>query len=204
PTTIKDIFYTRGVPTLRGSRLLADKPDAAEPGAWPDDAPVTSAVHEAGCVVIGKTTTPEFAWKGVTDNPVTGVTRNPYDPALTPGGSSGGGSAARGAGLGQRAPGAGGRRSLRDPRAVCRERPLRPGAHPRRLQWRGLGGRRRGPGPARPGHRRRRLGPDPRRVLRDRRPQADVRCHPDVPVEPLRHPRPRRTHDPDRRRHRGV
>src|SRR5699024_12370754 len=105
PTTIKDIFYTRGVPTLRGSRLLADKPDAAEPGAWPDDAPVTSAVHEAGCVVIGKTTTPEFAWKGGTDNPVTGVTRNPYDPALTPGGSSGGGAAGGAPGPGPPAPG---------------------------------------------------------------------------------------------------
>ncbi|MDZ4234089.1 MAG: amidase family protein, partial [Dietzia sp.] len=87
PTSIKDIFYTRGVPTLRGSRLLADKPGAADPGTWPDDAPVTSAVHEAGCVVIGKTTTPEFAWKGVTDNTLTGVTRNPHDPDLTPGGS---------------------------------------------------------------------------------------------------------------------
>ncbi len=119
PTTIKDIFYTRGVPTLRGSRLLADKPDAAEPGAWPDDAPVTSAVHEAGCVVIGKTTTPEFAWKGVTDNPVTGVTRNPYDPALTPGGSSGGGSAAVAAGLGQLALGTDGGGSVRIPAAFC-------------------------------------------------------------------------------------
>ena len=75
PTTIKDIFYTRGVPTLRGSRLLADKPDAADPAAWPDDAPVTAATREAGCVVIGKTTTPEFAWKGVTDNTLTGIIR---------------------------------------------------------------------------------------------------------------------------------
>ena len=89
PTSIKDIFYTRGVPTLRGSHLLADKPGATDPASWPDDAPVTSAVHEAGCVVIGKTTTPEFAWKGVTDNTLTGITRNPHDPALTPGGSSG-------------------------------------------------------------------------------------------------------------------
>src|SRR5699024_7460435 len=70
PTTIKDIFYTRGVPTLRGSRLLADKPGADDPASWPDDAPVTAATCEAGCVVIGKTTTPEFAWKGVTDSPL--------------------------------------------------------------------------------------------------------------------------------------
>ncbi|MCT1513664.1 amidase [Dietzia cercidiphylli] len=119
PTSIKDIFYTRGVPTLRGSRLLADKPDAADPASWPDDAPVTSAVHEAGCVVIGKTTTPEFAWKGVTDNTLTGITRNPHDPDLTPGGSSGGASAAVAAGLGPLALGTDGGGSVRIPAAFC-------------------------------------------------------------------------------------
>lgn len=119
PTSIKDIFYTRGVPTLRGSHLLADKPDAADPAAWPDDAPVTAATLEAGCVVIGKTTTPEFAWKGVTDNTLTGITRNPYDPALTPGGSSGGAAAAVAAGLGQLALGTDGGGSVRIPAAFC-------------------------------------------------------------------------------------
>lgn len=119
PTTIKDIFYTRGVPTLRGSHLLADKPDADDPASWPDDAPVTAATQEAGCVVIGKTTTPEFAWKGVTDNTLTGITRNPYDPALTPGGSSGGASAAVAAGLGQLALGTDGGGSVRIPAAFC-------------------------------------------------------------------------------------
>ena len=119
PTTIKDIFYTRGVPTLRGSRLLADKPGADDPASWPDDAPVTAATCEAGCVVIGKTTTPEFAWKGVTDSPLTGITRNPYDPGLTPGGSSGGASAAVAAGLGQLALGTDGGGSVRIPAAFC-------------------------------------------------------------------------------------
>ncbi|OAV79463.1 amidase [Dietzia sp. 111N12-1] len=119
PTTIKDIFYTRGVPTLRGSRLLADKPGASDPASWPDDAPVTSAVGEAGCVVIGKTTTPEFAWKGVTDNTLTGITRNPHDPGLTPGGSSGGAAAAVAAGLGQLALGTDGGGSVRIPAAFC-------------------------------------------------------------------------------------
>ncbi|MGN0099772.1 MAG: amidase [Dietzia sp.] len=119
PTSIKDIFYTRGVPTLRGSRILADKPGADDPASWPDDAPVTSAAHEAGCVVIGKTTTPEFAWKGVTDNTLTGITRNPHDPALTPGGSSGGASAAVAAGLGQLALGTDGGGSVRIPAAFC-------------------------------------------------------------------------------------
>ncbi|PAY22217.1 amidase [Dietzia natronolimnaea] len=119
PTSIKDIFYTRGVPTLRGSRLLARKDGAADPASWPDDAPVTSAVHEAGCVVIGKTTTPEFAWKGVTDNTLTGITRNPHDTDLTPGGSSGGASAAVAAGLGQLALGTDGGGSVRIPAAFC-------------------------------------------------------------------------------------
>ena len=119
PTSIKDIFFTRGRPTLRGSHLLADKPDSGDPAIWPEDAPVTAAVREAGCVVIGKTTTPEFAWKGVTDNTLTGITRNPHDPALTPGGSSGGASAAVAAGLGQFALGTDGGGSVRIPAAFC-------------------------------------------------------------------------------------
>ena len=126
PTSIKDIFYTRGVPTLRGSRLLADRPGAGDPDSWPDDAPVTCAAGAAGCVVIGKTTTPEFAWKGVTDNTLTGITRNPHDPALTPGGSSGGGSAAVAAGLGQLALGTDGGGSVRIPAAFCGVVALKP------------------------------------------------------------------------------
>lgn len=119
PTSIKDMFLTRGHPTYRGSHLLADRRDGADPAAWPEDAPVTSAVREAGCVVIGKTTTPEFAWKGVTDNALTGITRNPHDPALTPGGSSGGAAAAVAAGLGQLALGTDGGGSVRIPASFC-------------------------------------------------------------------------------------
>ena len=51
-------------------------------------------LRESGAVFVGKNTTPEFGWKGVTDSPLTGITRNPWDPAKTPGGSSGGGAAA--------------------------------------------------------------------------------------------------------------
>ena len=126
PTSIKDIFYTRGVPTLRGSRLLGEKEGSRDPDSWPDDAPVTAAVGEAGCVAIGKTTTPEFAWKGVTDNTLTGVTRNPHDPALTPGGSSGGASAAVAAGLGPLALGTDGGGSVRIPAAFCGVVALKP------------------------------------------------------------------------------
>jgi aspartyl-tRNA(Asn)/glutamyl-tRNA(Gln) amidotransferase subunit A len=88
PVSIKDILLTRGWPTLRGSRTV----DPA--GPWTDDAPAVSRLRENGAVLVGKNTTPEFGWKGVTDSPLTGITRNPWNPAKTPGGSSGGGAAA--------------------------------------------------------------------------------------------------------------
>lgn len=94
PTTIKDILLTEGWPTLRGSLSV----DAA--GPWNDDAPCTARLKEQGAVIIGKTTTPEFGWKGVTDSPRTGITRNPWNKNTTPGGSSGGASAACAAGMG--------------------------------------------------------------------------------------------------------
>ena len=59
-----------------------------------EDAPTVARLREAGAVLIGKTTTPEFGWKGSTDSPLTGITRNPWNKAKTPGGSSGGSSAA--------------------------------------------------------------------------------------------------------------
>lgn len=93
PTSIKDLFLTKGWPTLRGSRLI----DHNQP--WLDDAPAVARLREAGAVLLGKTNTSEFGWKGVTDSPLAGVTRNPWNPALTPGGSSGGGAAATAAGM---------------------------------------------------------------------------------------------------------
>ncbi|MGH7003140.1 MAG: amidase family protein, partial [Alphaproteobacteria bacterium] len=83
PATIKDIVLTKGWPTLRGSLTV----DPHQP--WNDDAPVTARLREGGAVLLGKTTTPEFGWKGVTDSPLTGITRNPWNPDCTPGGSSG-------------------------------------------------------------------------------------------------------------------
>jgi aspartyl-tRNA(Asn)/glutamyl-tRNA(Gln) amidotransferase subunit A len=93
PVSIKDILLTRGWPTLRGSKTV----DPA--GPWTDDAPAVARLRESGAVLIGKNTTPEFGWKGVTDSPLTGITRNPWDPAKTPGGSSGGGAAAVASGM---------------------------------------------------------------------------------------------------------
>jgi hypothetical protein len=102
PVLIKDLLLSKGWPTLRGSITI----DAKQ--AWNEDAPSVARLKEQGAVPIGKTTTPEFGWKGVTDSPLTGVTRNPWNPASTPGGSSGGSSAAVAAGV---VPAAGARRA---------------------------------------------------------------------------------------------
>ncbi len=109
PASIKDIILARGWPTLRGSRTV----DAQ--GPWTDDAPATARLRENGAVLLGKTCTPEFGWKGVTDNLLTGITRNPWNTQLTPGGSSGGASAQVAAGLGPLALGTDGGGSIRIP-----------------------------------------------------------------------------------------
>jgi aspartyl-tRNA(Asn)/glutamyl-tRNA(Gln) amidotransferase subunit A len=109
PVSIKDLILTRGWPTLRGSKTVEPK------GPWNDDAPVTARLREHGAILLGKTTTPEFGWKGVTDSALTGITRNPWDPRKTPGGSSGGAAAAVAAGMGPLAVGTDGGGSIRIP-----------------------------------------------------------------------------------------
>src|SRR2546430_5924553 len=82
PVSIKDVLFTRGLTTTGGSRLFADHvPD--------EDAIAVARLKAAGAVLLGKTNTSEFGHKAVTENPLFGVTRNPWNPALTPGGSSG-------------------------------------------------------------------------------------------------------------------
>lgn len=88
PAAVKDILLTTAWPTLRGSLTVAAN------GPWEIDAPCVARLREAGAVLLGKTTTPEFGWKGVTDSPLTGITRNPWNKQKTPGGSSGGSAAA--------------------------------------------------------------------------------------------------------------
>ena len=88
PTTIKDLILTKDWPTLRGSRSIDPEQQ------WREDAPAPARLREAGAVFIGKTTTPEFGWKGVCDSPLTGITRNPWNPKVTSGGSSGGAAVA--------------------------------------------------------------------------------------------------------------
>ena len=113
PMSIKDLILTQGWPTLRGSKTV--NPDQP----WEVDAPVTARLREAGAVLLGKTTTPEFGCKGETNSLLTGISRNPWNPALTPGGSSGGASAAVSAGLGPLAIGTDGAGSVRIPAAFC-------------------------------------------------------------------------------------
>jgi len=94
PTTIKDLLPVIGWPTRRGSLATADL------GPEQVDAPAVARLKEAGAVLVGKTTTPEFGWKAVTDSPYSGVTRNPWNSEKTTGGSSGGAVAAAALGMG--------------------------------------------------------------------------------------------------------
>ena len=113
PVSIKDLILTCGWPTLRGSRTVDPKQ------AWDVDAPVVARLREAGAVLLGKTTTPEFGIKGTTDNTLTGVTYNPWNTAMTPGGSSGGAAAAVASGMGPLAVGTDGAGSVRIPSSFC-------------------------------------------------------------------------------------
>ncbi|MEV5592692.1 amidase [Streptomyces sp. NPDC052496] len=114
PVTVKDLLLTRGVPTLRGSHTVRE-----EGAVWDADAPSVARLREHGAVFVGKTTTPEFGWKGVTDSPRHGVTGNPYDPSRTAGGSSGGSAAAVALGAGPLSLGTDGGGSVRIPGSFC-------------------------------------------------------------------------------------
>lgn len=111
PVSIKDLLLTRGWPTRRGSRTV----DAH--GRWEEDAPAVARLRESGAVLVGKTTTSEFGLKGMGDSPLTGITRNPWNLAHTPGGSSAGAVVATAAGFGAIAIGTDGGGSIRVPSA---------------------------------------------------------------------------------------
>jgi len=92
PTTIKDTTPVKGWPTRYGSHATDETPAT-------EDAPVVGRLRAAGLVLLGKTTTPEFGWKALTDSPLQGTTRNPWNLKHSPGGSSGGASALTAAGI---------------------------------------------------------------------------------------------------------
>ena len=112
PASIKDLINVHGVPTTRGSLVYKDFVPA-------EDAPSVARLRAAGAVLLGKTNTPEFGYRGSTDNRVTGPCRNPWRLDRTSGGSSGGSAAAVAAGLGPLSVGSDGAGSIRIPAAFC-------------------------------------------------------------------------------------
>jgi len=112
PFSVKDLLFTRGTRTTMGSWIFADQVLA-------EDAVPVRRLREAGAILVGKTTTPEFGHKPLTDSPLFGATRNPWDLSRTAGGSSGGAAAAVATGQGPLALGTDGGGSIRIPAACC-------------------------------------------------------------------------------------
>src|SRR5438445_11890859 len=111
PFSVKDLVVTKGVRTTFGTPLYRDNVPT-------EDAPMVERMKRAGAIMLGKTNTPTFGWIGATHNLLFGPTRNPWDLERTPGGSSGGASAAAAAGLGPLHIGTDGGGSIRIP-ASC-------------------------------------------------------------------------------------
>ncbi len=110
PVAVKDTNHVTGWPMRFGSHTMAETPSGF-------DTPGVARLREAGAVFFGKTTTPEYGWKGITHGPLTGITRNPWNPAKTPGGSSGGAAVAVATGVCPLATGGDGGGSIRIPAA---------------------------------------------------------------------------------------
>jgi amidase len=112
PVSIKDLTLTKGIRTTEGSKIYEHRVPE-------QDALVVERLKAAGAIVLGKTNTPEFGAGANTFNAVFGATRNPWNPALTCGGSTGGGAVALATGMGQLAQGSDLGGSLRIPAAFC-------------------------------------------------------------------------------------
>ena len=112
PLSIKDNLCTKDMPTTWGSPALRDHQSGAD--EWP-----VARARAAGALIVGKTNVPEFTLEGYTDNPLFGPTRNPWNLALTPGGSSGGAVASVAAGCTPLAMGTDGGGSIRRPASHC-------------------------------------------------------------------------------------
>ena len=112
PVSLKDLYYTRGIRTTAGSKVLADfVPD--------HDSTVTARLRRAGAIIIGKNNLHEFAPGGSTNNAHYGACRNPWNPNCIPGGSSGGSAAAVAASMGMASMGSDTAGSIRLPAALC-------------------------------------------------------------------------------------
>lgn len=111
PTSVKDLIAQKDLPQRFGSRTTPEAP-------MTEDAPSVARLRAAGAVLLGKSTTSEFGCKGVGDSPLTGITRNPWNTDLTPGGSSAGAAAMVAVGLVPYALGTDGGGSVRIPSAL--------------------------------------------------------------------------------------
>lgn len=112
PTSIKDVLLIKGVRSTFGSKIYENYvPDV--------DSVAVERLKKAGCVILGKTNSPEFGHKGVTDNLIFGTTKNPWDLTKTSGGSSGGAAAAVASGISPLAVGTDGGGSIRIPSSFC-------------------------------------------------------------------------------------
>ncbi len=112
PVTIKDLAITKDMPTQQGSLIYMDAQTA-------EDAPMVSRLRDEGGIVIGKTTTSEFGWTGVSHSPLTGITHNPWKFGMNAGASSAGAGAASAAGFGPLHQGSDGAGSIRMPAHFC-------------------------------------------------------------------------------------
>ena len=113
PIGVKDLEDAVGMPTTKGSALFANGRVAKA------DSVLVERLRAAGCVVVGKTNTPELGWKADTVNTLFGATRNPWSTEHSPGGSSGGSAAALAAGMVPLATGSDGGGSIRIPASAC-------------------------------------------------------------------------------------
>jgi aspartyl-tRNA(Asn)/glutamyl-tRNA(Gln) amidotransferase subunit A len=113
PLGVKDLEDAAGYVTTHGSVAFAERAPATH------DSAMVARLVAAGCVVVGKTNTPELGWKADTDNALFGATRNPWNLDHTPGGSSGGSAAAIASGMVPLATGSDGGGSIRIPSACC-------------------------------------------------------------------------------------
>ncbi|MFT8634148.1 amidase [Novacetimonas hansenii] len=127
PVTIKDLQETANIPTRYGSWSRKDNVPTV-------DAPCVTRLHEAGAVMLGKTTVPEFGWKGVSQSPLTGVTSNPWKAGYNAGASSAGAGAAAAAGYGPLHQGGDGAGSIRMPAHFCGVFGMKP-THGRIPNW---------------------------------------------------------------------
>nr|WP_249809227.1 amidase [Bradyrhizobium sp. 150] len=119
PIGIKDLTDTAGVATTYGSALFRDHIPA-------EDDLVVARLRRAGAIILGKTNTPEFGFGAVCTNKLCGPTRNPFDPVLTSGGSSGGSAVAVAAGMVPLAHGTDFGGSVRTPASFCDVASIRP------------------------------------------------------------------------------